>query len=143
MRRVSRPGCSSPDSWDPRSRLPLLDGSNLVGAILPSNRLGRLESVDRQTFEFEGARGEMITRRGKDVVVAEMYHAHHRLRGATRPVGRFRRPGPFTLAFERSAGADAVLGRDGLRLGQVGPGRYTLVLEGGAGRPTRPHLACT
>jgi anti-sigma factor RsiW len=127
-------GLLGPSLW-----LPHMDRSTLVGTMLPSRRLGRLEPVDRQAFKLEGARGDLTTQRGTGVVVAEI-----RVDAATAPelAIDFEGPALSPLAFEQSegAGADIALGSDRVRLTHVGTGRYSVVLGVRGGIPSRLHL---
>jgi hypothetical protein len=118
-------------------RLPLLDGGKLVGTILPTHRLGSLEDVDRQTFELPGARGEIATKRGHGVVVAEI-----RVSEAERPVDLsvdLGGPAFSPLAFERTdgAGGDVTLAGGQWRLSHAEAGRYALLLGVRAAGPSR------
>ncbi len=121
-------------------RLPLLDRSKLVGTILPTHRLGRLEDVDRQTFELPGARGEIATKRANGVLLAEI-----RVNKAERPVDLsvdFDGSAFSSLAFERTdgAGGDVTLAGGQWRLSHADAGRYALLLGVKAASPSRIRL---
>ena len=119
--------------------LPRLDRSELAGTILPPDRLGPLETVDRDQFELEGARGEVTTKHGKGVVLAEIRIDSSK---AIDLAVEFDASTFTPLAFERSGGgtADVLLGGDRVSLSHAGAGRYVLVLGVREAVPSRLRL---
>jgi hypothetical protein len=116
-----------------------LDRSELTGTILPPQRLGHLETIDRGRLELEGVRAEVTTKHGKGVVVAEMQIESSR---AVDLAVEFDASTFTPLAFERRGGAttDVQLGGDRVSLSHAGAGRYVLVLGVREAVPSRLRL---
>lgn len=119
-----------------------LDRSQLTGTILSDHRLDGLETVDRQLFALEGVRGEAVTKRGRDLVVAEVQI------DSRRPIdvvvefdGNVLSP----LGFERSmgSGTDLVVDAGQVRVRHTGEGRYVLVLAVSERTPSPLRLKLT
>jgi len=111
--------------------------SSLSATLLPESRLGPLQAAAQDRFAQSGVRGEVETRVGADVVVAEIaVESPRELELVVEFDPRVFAPRGFERGEAATTGVE--IGPDRVRLRHIGQERYRLVL--GAKGPERPPL---